>query len=115
MGKTPGALRARDELGQAVVFGSVTPSQLGRPVACRATHGGFSSGCFAGYGREEKWNGLFIFQSFSKLQTNLNSNQIWISMTSTRTIKYKNTSQHHEKYASAWNATNKYLFKCINL
>jgi hypothetical protein len=30
----------------------------------------------------------------------LNSNQIWISMTSTRTIKYKSTSSHQEKYAT---------------
>jgi hypothetical protein len=31
----------------------------------------------------------------------LNSIQIRILMTSTRKIKYKNTSQHKEKYASA--------------
>jgi hypothetical protein len=31
----------------------------------------------------------------------LNSNQIWISTTSTRTIKYKSTSSHQEKYAMA--------------
>jgi hypothetical protein len=39
---------------------------------------------------------------FCKLQTNLNPNQIWISMTSIRTIKYKSTSSHQEKYATAW-------------
>jgi hypothetical protein len=39
---------------------------------------------------------------FYKLQTKLNSNQIWISMTSTRTIKYKSTSSHQEKYATTW-------------
>jgi hypothetical protein len=52
MGKTPGALRARDELGRAVVLESVMPSllgQLGRPVACWAACGGVSSGRNAGY------------------------------------------------------------------
>jgi hypothetical protein len=43
--------------------------------------------------------------SFSNLfynsQTNLNSIQIRILTTSTREIKYKNTSQHKGKYASA--------------
>jgi hypothetical protein len=34
---------------------------------------------------------IFNFQIFSKFQTNLNSNQIWISTTSTHTIKYKST------------------------
>jgi hypothetical protein len=34
------------------------------------------------------------------LQTNLNSIQIQILMTSTCTIKYNNTSQHIGKYAS---------------
>jgi hypothetical protein len=58
---------------------------------------------------------LFFFKSFYNLQTNLNSIQIWISMTSTHTIKYKNTSQYKGKHASAWNAINKYLLKYINL
>jgi hypothetical protein len=39
---------------------------------------------------------------FYKLQINLNSNQVLISTTSTRTIKYKSTSSHQEKYATAW-------------
>jgi hypothetical protein len=58
---------------------------------------------------------IFFFKSFYNLQTNLNSIQIQILTTSTRTIKYKNTSQHKEKYASTWNATNKCLFKYMNL
>jgi hypothetical protein len=44
---------------------------------------------------------LFLFfKSFYNLQTNLNSIQIQISMTSTRKIKYKHTSPFKEKYAS---------------
>jgi hypothetical protein len=43
----------------------------------------------------------FFSNLFYKLQINLNSNQIWISMTSTRTIKYKSTLSHQEKYAMA--------------
>jgi hypothetical protein len=43
MGKTPGVLQTRDELGRAVTVGSVTtPSMLGqlaRPVACRLVLG----------------------------------------------------------------------------
>jgi hypothetical protein len=43
MGKMPGVLRTRDELGREVTVGSVTtPSQLdqlGRPVACRLVLG----------------------------------------------------------------------------
>jgi hypothetical protein len=59
---------------------------------------------------------LFLFfKSFYNLQTNLNSIQIWISKTSTHKIKYKNTSPFKEKYASAWIATNKYLFNYLNL
>jgi hypothetical protein len=42
---------------------------------------------------------LFFFQSFHNLQTNLNSSQIRILMTSIRKIKYKSTSSHQEKYA----------------
>jgi hypothetical protein len=41
-----------------------------------------------------------FFKSFYDLQTNLNSIQIRSSMTSTRKIKYKNTSPFKEKYAS---------------
>jgi hypothetical protein len=52
LGKTPRALRAQDELGRAVILGSVMSSQLGRPVACRAARGGVSSGCFMGYAQE---------------------------------------------------------------
>jgi hypothetical protein len=45
---------------------------------------------------------LFLFfKSFYNLQTNLNSIQIRILMTSTHKIKYKNTSPFKEKYASA--------------
>jgi hypothetical protein len=44
---------------------------------------------------------LFFFKPFYNLQTNLNSIQIRISMTSTCSIKYKNTSQHKGKYAWA--------------
>jgi hypothetical protein len=47
-GKTPRALRARVELGRAVILGSVTSGQLGRLVAYRAAHGGVSSGRFTG-------------------------------------------------------------------
>jgi hypothetical protein len=64
MGKTPGVLRARDELGQAVVFGSVTSSelgQLGQPVAFWAAHGGVSSsrfmGCAQGRDPASVWGG----------------------------------------------------------
>jgi hypothetical protein len=39
----------------------------------------------------------FFSNRFYKLQFNLNSNQIWILMISTRTIKYKSTSSHQEK------------------
>jgi hypothetical protein len=56
-----------------------------------------------------------LFYNSQTSQTNLNSIQIRILTTSTREIKYKNTSQHKGKYASAWNATIKYLFKYINL
>jgi hypothetical protein len=92
MGKTPRVLRTRDELGRLVTVGSVmTSSQLGqlvRPVAYRAAHGGVPSSRYVGcpqgrdsasgwageevsaHGREEKWKGLFIFQIFSKFQTN---------------------------------------------
>jgi hypothetical protein len=42
----------------------------------------------------------FSFSIFYNLQTNLNSIQIQILMTSTHTMKYKNTSQHKGKYAS---------------
>jgi hypothetical protein len=45
------------------------------------------------------------FHSFSnlfyKLQFNLNPNQIGISTTSAHTIKYKSTSSHQEKNATA--------------
>jgi hypothetical protein len=80
MGKTPGVLRTRDELGRAITIGSVTTSsQLGRPVAWRAARSGVPSSRYTGYaqgrdptsgwaseevsahGREEKWKGLFIF------------------------------------------------------
>jgi hypothetical protein len=45
---------------------------------------------------------LFLFfKSFYNLQTNLNSIQIRILMTSTHKIKYNNTSPFKEKYASA--------------
>jgi hypothetical protein len=44
---------------------------------------------------------FFFFKSFYNLQTNFNSIQIQISVTSIRKIKYKNTSQHKGKYASA--------------
>jgi hypothetical protein len=92
MGRTPGVLQTRDELGRAVTVGSVITSsqlgQLGRPVACQAMCGGVPSSRYAGcaqgrdpasgwageevsaHGREEKWKGLFIFQIFSKFQTN---------------------------------------------
>jgi hypothetical protein len=49
----------------------------------------------------KNWKSLFYFQIFSKFQTNLNSIQIWFSMSSTHTIKYKSTSPPIEKYASA--------------
>jgi hypothetical protein len=55
MGKTPGVLRTRDELGQAVTIGSVTTlSQLGRSVARWAACGGVPSSRYAGcaQGRE---------------------------------------------------------------
>jgi hypothetical protein len=38
---------------------------------------------------------------FYKFRTNSNSNKIWISMTSSGTIKFKNTTSHKEKYATA--------------
>jgi hypothetical protein len=44
---------------------------------------------------------FFFFKSFYNLQTNLNSIQIQILATSIHKIKYKNTSQHKGKYASA--------------
>jgi hypothetical protein len=44
---------------------------------------------------------IFFFQSFDNLQTNLNSIQLRISVTSIHQIKYKNTSSHQEKYATA--------------
>jgi hypothetical protein len=44
---------------------------------------------------------IFFFQSFHNLQTNLNSIQIQISATSIHKIKYKSTSSHQEKYATA--------------
>jgi hypothetical protein len=47
-------------------------------------------------------NSFSFSRLFYKLQINLNSNQIWISMTSTHTIKYKSTSSLQEKYATAW-------------
>jgi hypothetical protein len=50
-------------------------------------------------------NPLYIFKLFCKLQTNLNSNQIWISMTYSHTIKYKSTSSPR-KICHNMNATN---------
>jgi hypothetical protein len=44
---------------------------------------------------------LFFFKSFYNLQTNLNSLQIQILMTSIHKIKYKSTSPPKENYASA--------------
>jgi hypothetical protein len=62
---------------------------------------------------EEMKKAFYFFQIFSKFQTNFNWNQIWILMTSTRTIKYKSTSPPQKKYASAWNTINIiiYLYK----
>jgi hypothetical protein len=37
---------------------------------------------------------FFFFKSFYNLQTNLNPIQIQIATTSSRKIKYKNTSEH---------------------
>jgi hypothetical protein len=47
----------------------------------------------------------FSFSIFYKFQTNLNSNQILISTTSSRTIKYKSTLSHN-KICNDMNATN---------
>jgi hypothetical protein len=81
-----------------------------------------------GEGKEEaSWAGLRFQLGFSLLPNRNSENPflfqiffiicklIWILTTSTHVIKYKNTSQYKGKYASAWNATNKYLFKYINL
>jgi hypothetical protein len=79
----------------------------GGEQACRAD--GWVSAHSVGIKRKS-----FLFsKSFYHLQTNLNLIQIWISMTSTCKIKYKNISPTKENYASAWNATIKYLFKYV--
>jgi hypothetical protein len=61
---------------------------------------------FLARGQQKNEKGFLFFKYF------LNFKPIWIqikftvSMTSTRTIKYKSTSPPIEKYSSAWNATN---------
>jgi hypothetical protein len=61
MGKTPGLLRTRDELGRSGNGGSVTtPSvlgQLGRPVAYRATRSGSSASRYMGCAQASGWDG----------------------------------------------------------
>jgi hypothetical protein len=49
---------------------------------------------------------LFFFKPFYNLQTNLNSIQILISMTSTHKIKYKNTSPTKEKLCTGMKCNN---------
>jgi hypothetical protein len=107
-GWTPCAVRGRDELSYAVDLGQrrrVDWASLGRPVACRARHAGNRwAAWWAGWlGRT---GGLVGFQpirlgnienllsyskSFINFKSILISNQIWISMTSTHTIKYRST------------------------
>jgi hypothetical protein len=97
---------------------SVNPRNPGRQVGSSEAP---AAGGLRSREKREKIKGFrrkksfFFFKSFYNLQTNLNSNQIWILTTSTHTIKYKSTSPHKEKYALAWNPTNNYLFKYINL
>jgi hypothetical protein len=70
---------------------------LGRSAARWAIRGARARGGLLGHQRvlahkaRKNKKSFFLF-IFYKLQTNLNSNQILIVMTSTLTIKYKNTS-----------------------
>jgi hypothetical protein len=75
---------------------------------------GSASSWVSAHSQNKIENPFSFSKSFYNLQTNLNSIQIWISTTSTRKIKYKNTPPTRENYASAWNATIKYLFRYIN-
>jgi hypothetical protein len=50
--------------------------------------------------RKKIVNPFSFSNMFYRFQTNLNLNQILISMTSTHTINYKSTSSHKEKYAT---------------
>jgi hypothetical protein len=125
-----GCTRWELPLGQGAACAEETPhravwtkKQIGPRQLGSTPRGGKPLGCYVGYAQERDpasgwareevsghdrwkiWKRLFIFQILSKFQTDLNSNQIWISMTSIHKIKYKNTWQPKGKYASAWNAT----------
>jgi hypothetical protein len=95
-----------------VGFGSATRCTPVNPLGCstgRLGHAG-PTRAVRSAGPRRIWpkadfqlrNSFSFSNLFCKLQSNLNSHQIWISMTSTRTIKYKSTSSHQEKYATAW-------------
>jgi hypothetical protein len=97
----------REELGFKVRLSrdATTPSWATGPRWWHAgERKGKKSNGPAGFWPKSRFQIIFFSFSnlFYKLQINLNSNQIWISTTSTHTIKYKSTSSHQEKYAMAW-------------
>jgi hypothetical protein len=68
--------------------------------ACPADNWATVASYWAYLARENR-KSFFLFQIFYKFQTNWNSKQIRILMTSTHTIKYRSTPAPKEKYASA--------------